>query len=621
MIRRSDMKKKISAMLLALCLLCGLVLPCACAAGEDGALRTIQALGILNGDSSGNLNLDSSVTRAEFAKMLSAASRYKDTLSGEGTGYSLFKDVKSSHWASEYIRLAIQEGWMIGYTDGTFRPDRTVTLEEACTTLLRVLGYDTSSLAGSFPSAQLNKAAALGLRDQLGRRQGETLTRRDCVTLFYNLLTAQTSGGQVYAVTLGYTVTDGRVDDSAIALENLQGPYVADGASALPFQPVTIYRDGKVSASSVLDQYDVYYYNTGLSTLWIYTDRVSGKLTALSPSTTAPTSVTVAGNTYPLGSSTAAYKLSVLGGGAVGDVVTLLLGMDGKVVDVLTGAAVDATYYGVVLSSEKILDGEETAAIRVRVDVVCTDGVTRTFTVEGSTAYSSGRLVCVQVTGDGVSVQSLSDKTTSGKVNSTATKLGTLAFAEDVEILDTSSTADTAVIDVQRLAGCTLSSSDVRYYTLDANGQIDRLILNDVTGDTWTYGYMTSASSTEGNMSISSSYTYLVNGVTSTLRSSTSSYSVETGGMAIRYESGGAVKSIRNLGRVRLTSLGASTAMADSQQYGLSDDVQVYLIQSGSCYLTSLRAVNTEEYTLTGWYDNFGCAAGGQIRVITAAAK
>lgn len=614
------MKKKISAMLLALCLLCGLILPGACAADDAGTLRTIQALGILNGDSSGNLNLDSGVTRAEFAKMLSAASRYKDTLGGGGTGYSLFKDVKSSHWACEYIRLAVQEGWMIGYTDGTFRPDRTVTLEEACTALLRLLGYDTASLAGSFPGAQLNKAAALGLRDQLGRRQGETLTRRDCVTLFYNLLTAQTSGGQVYAVTLGYTVTDGQVDDSAIALENLQGPFVADGSSPLPFQPATVYRNGKASDSAVLNQYDVYYYNTGLGTLWVYTGRVSGKLTALSPSTTAPTSVTVAGNTYPLTSS-AVYKLSVLGGGAVGNMVTLLLGMDDKVVDVLTGAVVDTAYYGVVRSSEKILDDGETAVVRVRVDVVCTDGVTRTFTVEGSTAYTAGRLVCVQVSGDGVSVRSLSDKTTSGKVNRAATKLGTLTFAEGVEILDVSGTADTAVIDAHRLAGRTLSSSDIRYYTLDSNGQIDRLILNDVTGDTWTYGYLTSAASTQDGISVGGSYAYLVDGVTTTLRSSTSSYSVETGGMAIRYDSDGGVKSLRNIGQVRLTSLGSTTALADNRQYDLADNVQVYLIQNSSCYLTSLSAVNAEDHTLTGWYDNFGCTAGGQIRVITAVAK
>ena len=33
-------------------------------------------------------------------------------------------------------------------------------------------------------------------------------------------------------------------------------------------------------------------------------------------------------------------------------------------------------------------------------------------------------------------------------------------------------------------------SSDVRYYTLNEKGEIDRLILNDVTGDLWTYGVL-----------------------------------------------------------------------------------------------------------------------------------
>ena len=36
----------------------------------------------------------------------------------------------------------------------------------------------------------------------------------------------------------------------------------------------------------------------------------------------------------------------------------------------------------------------------------------------------------------------------------------------------------------------TLSASDVRYYTVDENGAIDRLILNDATGDLWTYGVL-----------------------------------------------------------------------------------------------------------------------------------
>lgn len=50
-------------------------------------------------------------------------------------------------------------------------------------------------------------------------------------------MTAKTSGGQIYAETLGYTVTNGEVDYTALTLENLSGPYVAENSStssALP---------------------------------------------------------------------------------------------------------------------------------------------------------------------------------------------------------------------------------------------------------------------------------------------------------------------------------------------------------------------------------------------------
>ncbi len=39
---------------------------------------------------------------------------------------------------------------MNGYTDGTFRPDNAVTLEEACTAVLKLLGYKMTDLNGAF---------------------------------------------------------------------------------------------------------------------------------------------------------------------------------------------------------------------------------------------------------------------------------------------------------------------------------------------------------------------------------------------------------------------------------------------------------------------------------------
>ena len=617
------MKTRITALFLAVCFTCGLLaLPASAAERDSGAVQTIQALGIIKGDTSGNLNLGGNVTRAQFATMLTAASSFKDSIGTEGCGYSLFKDVKSTHWASEYILLALEQGWMTGYTDGTFRPDRTVTLEEACTAALRLLGYDASSLAGSFPYAQLSKASALGLRDQISLRQGGAMTRQDCVNLFYNLLTAKTSSGQVYATTLGYTVTNGTVDYTAVVLDSLSGPYVAQSGSVnLTFQPTAVYRNGKSSSSSAINQHDVYYYNEGLATLWIYANRVSGKISALSPSTTSPASVTVSGVTYQIGSPDATYKLSVLGGGRTGTYVTLLLGMDGAVVDVMTGSDVNTVYYGVVQSYTQSANQDEAATVQTSVTVVCTDGITRTFTADQDTSYTTGKLISVTVTDSGITIKSLSEKSTSGKVNSSATKLGDLTFADDIEILDTSDGGGAAAIDPSRLAGCTLGSSDIRYYVLDEDGKIEYLILDDVTGDLWTYAYMTDISDQSQDMNINVSYTYLVDGTKKTLQSSGTKYAVETGGVAISCKADGSVRTMRGMQSVKLTDLTGQQAMSGNKKYTVAEDVQIYLRSNGTYYLTTLSAVNGDDYTLTGWYDSAGSAAGGQIRIIIAVEK
>ena len=609
------MKSKVLSLILAVCTLCSLLVSPASAVGGDSAVQMVQALGILDGT-----DLESPVTRAEFSKMLVAASSYKDRVSSEGSGYSLFRDVKSSYWASEYIRCAVSEGWMTGYTDGTFRPDETVKLEEACAAVLKLLGYDTSALAGSFPSAQLSKAAALGLRDGISLKQGGTMARRDCAALFSNLMTAKTSGGQIYAETLGYTVTNGEVDYTALTLENLSGPYVAENSStSLPFQPATVYRNGEISSSAVLNQYDVYYYDQGSSTLWIYTNRVSGKITELSPSATSPTSVTVAGAAYEIGSS-ATYKLSALGGGKAGTIVTLLLGMDGSVVDVLTGTSVEAVYYGMVESSEKVVAEDGNAAVQTNVTVLCTDGTAKTFAVDKAMDYKAGRLVSVNVSEGSVTIKTLTEKHTSGKVNSTATKLGDLSFADNVEILDTSSEGTAAAVDASRLSGMSLDSDDIRYYGLNEEGRIEYLILDDVTGDLWTYAYLTDLEDQSQEMSINVTYTYLVDGTEQTLRSASVKYPVETGGIAIAYKSDGSIQTMQRMKSVKLTELSGSWAMASNQRYAIADDVQVYLRKNGSYYLTALSAVNAEDYTLTGWYNNSSSSAGRQIRIIIATA-
>lgn len=620
------MKKRLSALLAAALAVSMLTLP-AGAVSQSTALETIQALGILAGDSQGNLNLSSAVTRAEFVTMMTAASSYKDTV-GSGYGVSLFKDVKSSHWASEYIRLAVEQNWMTGYTDGTFRPGRTITLEEACTALLRLLGYDASSLAGSFPTAQLSKAGAVGLLDDVTAKQGQTLTRQDCVTLFYHLLLAETKAGAVYGTTLGYTIKNNEVDYAAVVSADTKGPYVADngGGLTLPFTPTAVYVDGALSDQSQVKQYDVYYYNSGLRTVWVYTDRATGTLTDLSPSKTAPTSATVAGVTYSIGSSTASYKLSSQGQFSQGDVVTVLLGMDGDIVDVVSAQNSETTYYGVVIASTKAASSSSTSSssttsAQAQTQVACSDGTVRTFYHSGG-AQSVGKLVSVAVTQSGTTLSAISKRSLSGTVNSAGTRFAGYSFADNVEILDTDGDGGYARIYPSRLAGYSLTDDDVLFYSLDSTGSIDCLILDEATGDTYTYAFVTQATSKTDGSSLSGSYTYLQNGQSHSV-SGQQTYSVKVGGARLTFSDNGSLKGMRQLSSVNLTGLTSLTATAGSSKYALAEDVTV-LLRDGSqqgYYPTTLSAVNSTDYSLVGWYDNQGASAGGRIRILVATKK
>lgn len=697
------MKKRILAFLLAVSIAVSMLAMPAAAVQNNTAVQMALTLGAM--DNAQTTQLNAPVTRGAFARMLTAFSNYRDSVSAQGTVGTLFADVPSDSANAPYVRIAVQNGWMNGYTDGSFRPDNAVTLEEACTAVLKLLGYKMTELSGAFPQAQLNKASQLGLRTNLNCGQGQPMNYQDCSVLLYNALTANTSGGGSYGASLGFTVTDGQVDPSSVMMASLKGPFIAAEGAVLPFEPLTVYRNDKASSSAQLDPYDVYYYSESLQSVWIYTRRAAGRITAVSPSASAPTSVTVAGVPYQIGSADVAAQISSLNGGGVGEVVTLLLGMNNVAAGIVTGAAADDVYYGVVSSASRSLVEENGADVLQTVSVVCTDGITRSVRVDKSMNFPKSWLVEVRVTPEGETVTGIANKPLSGKFDLENSMLGSTPLADDVEILDTTTGGAAGTVRPSRLSGVNLNGLDVRYYTLNEKGQIDRLILNDVTGDLWKYGVLNDIQTVAGNWSqVSALVDALVNNkapekdetplgdqvagvlvpttseilwgvVNGTLAdtlweklttntgpllsigirqlaqltgtpfstlldfmgqgayyicyvngqpaaySTSIKYPVIAGGVAVSQESNGSVANMAQLMPLKIDKIGAATVQSGSKRVELADMPQVYLWYKGQYYPTKLSAVNSEDYTLTGWYDNFGAAAGKKVRVIIAVKK
>jgi hypothetical protein len=627
--------KKTAAFVLAVYLLLSLAAPSASAAATDAATvqQTIQALGIMVGDENGNMNLAGNVTRAQFAKMMVAASAYKDSVSPTANS-SPFKDVKYTHWAASYILTAVKAGWVTGYTDGTYRPDNSVRLEEAVSAVLKMLGYTSADFSGSFPEAQLTKYRALGLHENVTKAQGEALSRQDCMHLFFNLMGTKNTSGSYYAASLGYSVNSaGELDYTSLILNDMKGPYIVSGSgwsSVLPFDPGTaaIYKNGAVSDSASVSSYDVFYYNANMRTIWVYRHHISGVYTAASPSTAAPTSVTVAGGTYSISTSSAGFALSDIGSFGIGDTVTLLLGMNGDVVGVADAEELNTTRYGMAVATgvKSYTDRSGRVQTANTVSVVCTDGSIYEYEYSGL-SIDDGDLLQIGFTGTGTSVKRLTEKRLAGTVNASATGLGSYTFADEIRILDTTANNSYCKVYPSRLAGLTLSSSKIRYYATDDSGRISDLILNDVTGDAYKYGILTSVhesdGSAEGSIRVSSSYTYLLDGSQGTFSSSTKMFGISGQGPALMEFDGGTLVKLRKLTELSLTSLSSVYAQSSSGQYRLSDDCDIYLYSSkdSAYYLSNLSSVSdTDSYTLYGYYDKLP-GEGGRIRIFVAKSK
>ena len=627
------MKHRLLSGLLALVLALGLA-PMALAAQptEGEAVQVLAALDIRVGDETGDLALDRTITRAEVTKMTVAASTSRDTV-GDTVSVKPYPDVPQTHWAAPYIKTAVDLGLVQGDLYGNFNPDRKITLAEGVTMVLRLLGYADSDFTGMWPAGQMAQYRALDLDQGVSCGQSENMTRRDALYLFYNLMVTKNKSGvyhlNVLEPTLNLVNTAGELDRVALINSAMEGPVVAAAGweDSLPFpaSTATVYRNGAAAAVSSVQTQDVLYWSKSMRTVWAYSDKATGTLEAISPSASAPASVTVAGRTYSIETASAAYELSDLGSCQVGDQVTLLLGRSGGVAALGTADG-SSLRYGVITKVENLSydDGSNGTYTARTVTVAATDGGSYRYQCSEK-SLEEGDLVQV-ITGDKqVQVKRLGTAKLTGKVNADGTKLGSYVLADDVEIIDTYEARTPVRIYPSRLAGVELTGSMVRYYALNGDGEISHLILSDVTGDLHQYGIITEVNEINmslptGGFQISSSYAYDVGGQELVFGSSTAIYNLKTGPCQIKMDGDASIERLYNLTEQKLDSVSVSGSFAvgtDRKQYALSERVVVYVYEKGDYLLSSLARVAEGDYTLTGWYDKSE-SAGGRIRVIVA---
>lgn len=589
---------------------------------QQEVTQVINALGIMVGDDQGNMQLDRTVTRAEFITMAVKASPNGDQVGESST--SPYPDVPYTHWAAGFVEAGVAAGLITGYSDGTFRPSNQITLAEGVTIVLQLLGYGSEDFSGAYPTPQMALYHSLKLDRGLNAQSSSTvLSRHDAMYLFYNLLSTNDKSGTPYINSLGYSLNAaGEVDLVALINAVMDGPMIASGdwQSNIPFSlsGATVTRDGSPSSASQIQENDVIYWCQSMRTLWVYSDKVVGTIQDITPNTAAPTAVTIGGHSYELDSASAVYALSDLGSYDIGDTVSLLLGRQGKVAAVTAPIETTSERCGVVtkVTRESYSDGYHSSYTADTITLLATDGQSYQYECTSYT-YDVGDLVGVNIAADGtVSLKHLSPTRLSGKVNSEGTKIGSTPLADGVEILDVYEGSGTRIFP-SRLAGITLNKDMVLYYTLNGSGEIDRLILEDVTGDNYHYGILTDmVEIPTGTLTTYYTYVYDVGGTTYTLANSTTGFPVSTGGIMLKGDLNNPDKMYR-LTKLEADRISGNLLIAGNRSYTMADDVVIYEYRNGSYYLSSAQRVTEKGLSLTGWYDKAE-SSGGRIRIVVA---
>lgn len=597
-------------------------------ADSEYATKVLDTLGIIRND--GQSDLTKYVTRAEFAKMLIDLSTYKDSVNAS-TSKSLFKDVKKNYKGGGYIEFAISQDWMSGYIDGNFKPNKAITLQEAVNGVLHLLGYTDNDFTGNKTAAKMAMYTSKNLDEHITKTKTQKLTKKDCINLLYNTLKASMKDTTLYGKKLGYTINaDGDIEYLSIVSGEMDGPIIADTNwnknIPLDVETATYYRNDSLSNQNSIQYRDVLYYSKKMNTVWAYSEKATGELKEILPSRLNPTEIKLGGNIFTLGSQDMSYNFSTMGDIEVGDIISVLLGKEGTVVGVLKGEDHYASIKGVLLDTKvSVTTGKDDTLYKTTCATIL-DSYGRKNIVEAinnTDTFVDNDVVEATYTDGKATVKSIATEgfahPLSGKVNEDATRLGTNAIAKDVRIIDLK---DKKYISVtpSRLAGVEMYQSDIFYYAFNSNGEIQELILNNMTKDLYDYGILTKTNLEADMTGQIATYTYMHDGEEKTVTSKIFTDMLPSGPCRFEIDNN-IVEGIVLLNGVLVSEIDGLEVKTTGSSYTMADEVAVYYLNDSKYYETTLTSVDDlNKFKLTAYYDK-AMQLGGRVRVIIAQDK
>ena len=285
-------------------------------------------------------NLNKNVTRAEFAKMVIVASKYKNLVYEDDIS-ATFADVDINNEYRNYIKCAVDKKLMYSYLNGVFRPNEDVIYKDVIRAVLSLLGYENSDFAGNQSNGRLIKFIELELSKNVNRTIDDKLTKQEIINILYNLMKTNPKGSNsIYGRDFNLSIaSNNELDGSNIITLNFTGPILLRSRESLsdiiPFSlsKASFYLNNiqtssmNVNTAIVQNGYAILYYNDKNMAVQVFTEGKSANVESSATSLAVlrgyvekinmnagiyqvPLSVEIDGDLYYLESSMAQLALS-----------------------------------------------------------------------------------------------------------------------------------------------------------------------------------------------------------------------------------------------------------------------------------------------------------------------
>lgn len=451
------------------------------------------------------------------------------------------------------------------------------------------------------------------------------------ITTYYKSqkTTLKTVSSQINAGDIVYIFYDNNMQINYLLIDksNYTGPYVVKNNNWINEynleNNVSITKDGKAADIKDVELNDVIYVYNETNEVLVFSNKVSGVIEDILPTQKNANTVVISGKQYLLETVEAYNSLQNY---SKGSVVTLLLGKENNVVDIIDSDKIEKEDIGLLLScsTKAITDKNNNTITKYNCQILLTNGSVNEYIVDKDYTKYLNKIVKVIYNKD-ISLNVLSTKNSiSGKVDSSNKKIGNNKLANNIEIIEIPKINDKYVpivekIYLSRLDNVTLSNSNVVYYCKNEDNEINKLIITDVTNDMYQYGIILEEN-VLSEYTLQTSYTFNINSNTITALTENKQYNIDKNDPVAVLMQNGTIKDINKLkeitGYIKDIEVGKITI--SNETYKLLSDVVVYKrVESGKYLTTNIQDVidNKDTYNVKAYYDKLE-SNGGRIRVL-----